>query len=108
MWRLQSRRHILGYRKEKTYAAAAKDTKREETGYGQGEREETNRIKIGIGASVKTSPDQTKAMVRVAIAELGQKRKGEKNHETWRKTEQGKHKEKIRNINWRMKCLIQQ
>ena len=44
---------ILGYRNGKTYAAAAKNDKREETRTEQRERENTNTIEMGSGARAK-------------------------------------------------------
>ena len=46
---------ILGYRR-RTYAAAAKDNKREETRVWTRESENTNRIEMGNGVRSKTRP----------------------------------------------------
>ena len=51
---------ILGFRKGKTYAVAAKNNEREETRYGQREKENTNKIEKGSGAKAKTSPNRKK------------------------------------------------
>ena len=46
---------ILGYRIRKTYAAGAKDNKREKNRSRQSEGENTNRIEMGSRAVAKTS-----------------------------------------------------
>ena len=48
----------LGYRKRKTYAAAANDKKREENRSGLKERENNNRIEMVSRVRDKTRPDR--------------------------------------------------
>ena len=48
---------IRGHRKGKTYAAAAKEKKKEEASQGQRESENTNRRVIGNGTEPKQDPN---------------------------------------------------